>query len=140
MSMPTSFINNFLVQESISLMFVALGLSILGFAYGKLKTKEALYMHRWAMGGAVILTIASTAIIMVPSLYYYYITPEIDVLGGFSVLQIIHSILGVPTLALAILFTFNRLPQPTKKWMQLTAALWITSIILGAIIYYTMPS
>jgi uncharacterized membrane protein YozB (DUF420 family) len=77
---------------------------------------------------------------MFPSLYIYYAAPDIDALSGFSVLQIIHSILGVPTLALSVMFLFNRLPKPTKRWMQIMAALWIVGVVVGAIVYYTMPS
>lgn len=131
--------NSFLVQESISLMFVALGLAIIGFGYARLKTKESMQMHRWVMCGAVILTIASILFVMVPSLFIYY-TPGTDFFSNFSVLQIVHSILGIPTLALSMLFVFNRLPQPTKRWMRITAALWIVGIVLGAVVYYTMPS
>lgn len=135
-----SYLNSFLVQESISLMFVALGLAIIAFGYARLKTKESMHMHRWVMSGAVILLIASTLFVMVPSLFIYYAVPGTDLLGGFSVLQIVHSILGIPTLALSLLFIFNRLPQPTKRWMRITAALWIVGIAMGAVVYYTMPS
>ena len=139
-SMNTSYLNSFVVQESISLMFVALGLVIIGFAYGKLKTKDALYLHRWIMSGAIILSIISIALVMIPSLYIYYVTPEIDFFSNFSILQVIHSIEGIPTLALSLMFLFNRLPQPTKRWMRITAVLWIIGIALGAVVYYTMPS
>jgi uncharacterized membrane protein YozB (DUF420 family) len=77
---------------------------------------------------------------MIPSLYLYYAVPDIDFFSGFSVLQIIHSILGVPMLALSLMFLFNRMPKPVKRWMQITAALWIVGIVLGAFVYYTMPS
>jgi uncharacterized membrane protein YozB (DUF420 family) len=135
----TSYLNSFLVQESISLMFVALGLAIVGFGYARIKTKESFQMHRWAMSGAIILTIASTLFVMVPSFYIYYITPSIDLFSNFSVLQVVHSVLGIPTLALSVMYLFNRLPRPTKHWMRVTAALWIVGIVLGAVVYYTMP-
>jgi hypothetical protein len=60
MSMASvNYLNPFLVQESLVLMFVALGLAIVGFGYGKLKNKESLYMHRWVMSGAIVLFLAS---------------------------------------------------------------------------------
>jgi hypothetical protein len=138
--MAPSFVNSFLVQESIAIMFVSLGLAIIGFGYAKVKTKEAMIMHRWVMSGAIILGIASMFIVMFPSLYLYYAVPDVDALSGFSVLQIIHSILGVPTLVLSVMFLVNRLPKPAKRWMQVMAALWIVGIVIGAIVYYTMPS
>jgi uncharacterized membrane protein YozB (DUF420 family) len=138
--MAPSFVNSFLVQESISIMFVSLGLAIIGFGYAKVKTQEAMIMHRWVMSGAIILGIASMFFVMFPSLYLYYAVPEVDALSGFSVLQIMHSIVGVPTLVLSVMFLANRLPKPTKRWMQVMAALWIVGVVVGAIVYYTMPS
>jgi hypothetical protein len=136
----TGYMNSFLVQESISLMFVALGLAIIGFGYARLKTKESLQLHRWIMSGATILTIISIAFVMVPSLYLYYAVPNTDLFSNFSLLQLVHSIEGIPTLVLSGLYLFNRLPQPTKIWMRITAILWVVGIALGAVVYYTMPS
>jgi hypothetical protein len=135
-----SYLNSFLVQESISLMFVALGLVIIGFGYARLKTKESFQLHRWIMSGAIILNIASIAFVMIPSLYLFYTVPDINFLENFSVLQIVHSSLGFPTLALSVMFLFNQLPHPTKSWMRITAILWILGVVLGAVVYYTMPS
>ncbi len=140
---PTSgfnYMNSFLVQESIALMFVALGLAILGIGYGRLKTKEALQLHRWVMSGAVILNLISIFFVMVPSMFLYYINLSNNVASGFSILQIIHSVEGIPAVILSVMYLFNDLPQPTKKWMRILAVLWITSIALGALVYYTMPS
>ncbi len=135
-----NYMNSFLVQESISLMFVALGLAILGIGYGRLKTKEALQLHRWVMSGAVILNLISIFLVMVPSLFLYYIDLSNSVSSGFSILQIVHSVEGIPAVILSVMYLFNDLPQPTKKWMRITAVLWLTSIALGAAVYYTMPS
>ena len=135
-----NYMNSFLVQESISLMFVALGLAILGIGYARIKTKESLQLHRWVMSGAVVLTIVAIFFVMFPSLFIYYTTMSNSVLSGFSILQIAHSAEGVPAVILSVMYLFNDLPQPTKKWMKITAVLWIVSIVLGAVVYYTMPS
>ena len=135
-----NYMNSFLVQESIALMFVALGLAILGIGYARLKSKESLQLHRWVMSGAILLTLISIFFVMLPSLIIYYITPSYSLTSGFSILQIIHSALGVPPVTLTVMYLFNDLPQPTRKWMKITAILWIISIALGAIIYYTMPN
>ena len=142
MNMGTTFnyMNSFLVQESISLMFVALGLAILGIGYARLKSKESMQLHRWVMRGAVILTMVSIIFVMFPSLIIYYITPSISFISSFSILQLVHSAIGVPPVILTVMYLFNDLPQPTKKWMKITAILWIVSIALGAVVYYTMPS
>ena len=135
-----NYMNSFLVQESISLMFVALGLAIVGIGYARLKSKEALQMHRWVMSGAIVLSLISMAFVMLPSLVIYYINPSVGFFSGFSILQIAHSVEGVPAVILSVMYLFNDLPQPTKKWMQITAILWLISIALGALVYYTMPS
>jgi uncharacterized membrane protein YozB (DUF420 family) len=135
-----SYLNSFLVQESISLMFVALGLAIIGFGYARLKTKESLQLHRWMLSGAVILSMIAIFFVMFPSLYIYYTTPGVDVFSGFSILQIIHSIVGYPAVMLSVMYLFNDLPQSTRKWMRVAALFWIISIVSGALVYYAMPS
>ena len=142
MNMGNSFnyMNNFLVQESIAIMFVALGLTILGIGYARIKTKESFQMHRWVMSGAVVLTVVAIFFVMFPSLFIYYTTLSNNALSGFSILQLVHSAEGVPAVILSVMYLFNDLPKPTKKWMKITAVLWIVSIVLGAAVYYTMPS
>lgn len=137
---PSSYMNSFLVQESITLMFVSLGLAIVGFGYARLKTKEALQLHRWIMSGAIILSLVSIGFVMIPSIYIYYINPSYSVTSGFSILQIVHSAIGVPPVVLTGMYLFNDFPLPTQKWMRITAILWVLSIALGAVVYYTMPS
>ena len=135
-----NYLNSFLVQESISLMFVALGLAILGIGYARLRSKESLQLHRWVMGGATVLTLVSIFFVMFPALIIYYIDPSISFFSSFSILQIVHSAIGVPPVILTVMYLFNDLPKPTKKWMKITAILWLVSIVLGAVVYYTMPS
>lgn len=137
--MNFNYMNSYLAQESIALLFVALGLAIIGIGYARLRTKEGLQLHRWMMSGAVILSMASIFFVMFPSLYLYYSDPSYSLTSGFSILQIIHSVEGFPAAVLSIMYLFNDLPQPTKRWMQITAILWFTSIALGAAVYYTMP-
>ena len=130
-----NYLNSFLVQESISLMFVALGLAILGIGYARLRSKESLQLHRWVMGGATVLTLISIFFVMFPALIIYYIAPSINLFSSFSILQIVHSAIGVPPVILTVMYLFNDLPQPTKKWMKIAAILWIVSISLGAVVY-----
>ncbi len=135
-----NYLNPFLVQESISLMFVALGLAIIGIGYARIKTKEFFQLHRWIMSGATVLTLISIFFVMVPSLFIYYDNLSNSLFSSFSILQIAHSVIGLPPMALTIMYLFNDLPKPTKKWMRITVVLWIVSIALGAVVYYTMPS
>ncbi len=121
-------------------MFVALGLAIIGMAYGRIKTKEFVKLHRWIMGGSVVLVLVAIFFVMIPSIYLYYITPGNSYTSTFSVLQIVHSILGAPAIVLGVMYLFNDLPQATKKWMRVAIVFWLVSIALGAVVYYAMPS
>jgi len=129
-----------LEQESLMLIFVALGLGIVGMAFGRIKNKDSFQMHRWIMTGAVALNLIAILVVMLPSLVFFYINPDMNTSSSFSILQIVHSIVGFPAFTMALIFAFNDLPKQTKKWMITTAILWFTSIALGAIVYFTMPN
>jgi len=75
--------NSYLAQESIALMFVALGLAIIGIGYARLKTPESLKLHRWMMSGAVILSLTSIFLVMFLSLYFCYVI-QVTALLRFS--------------------------------------------------------
>jgi len=129
-----------LQQESLMLVFVALGLGIIGMAFGRIKNKDSFQLHRWIMTGAVALNFIAIIVVMLPSLVFFYINPNVNSYSSFSILQIVHGIIGFPAFTMAMIFAFNDLPKQTKKWMVLTAVLWLTSIALGAVVYFTMPS
>ena len=135
-----NYLNPFLEQESLTLMFVALGVGIIGMGFGRMRGKDFLQLHRWVMTGAVLLNLASVFLVMLPSLFGFYINPNVNLSSSFSILQTVHGVIGFPTVTMTLLFVFNDLPKPTKKWMRITAVLWITSIALGAVVYYIMPS
>ncbi len=44
-----------LEQQSMMLIFVALGLGIVGMAYGSIRSKDSFHLHRWIMTGAIAL-------------------------------------------------------------------------------------
>jgi len=136
--MNINYMNSYLPQESIAIMFVALGLAIIGIGYARLRTADGLRLHRWMMSSAIILTMISTFFVMFPSLWLYY-AEGYSATSGFSILQIIHSAVGGPVTVLSFMFLLNDLPKPTQKWMQITAALWFVSLALGAAVYYAMP-
>ena len=129
-----------LQQESLILVFVALGLGIIGMGFGRIKSKDSFQLHRWIMTGAVALNLIAILVVMIPSLIFFYINPTATISSSFSILQIIHAVVGFPAFTLALIFAFNDLPRPTKKWMIITAVLWLTSIALGAVVYFTMPN
>jgi len=140
MNMNFNYLNAYLQQESLTMMLVALGLAIIGIGYARIKTKESFQLHRWIMSGAVFLNLVAIFVVMFPSLLLYYIAPSNSMSSSFSILQIVHLTIGFPAVVLSVMYVFNDLPQPTKKWMRITAILWILSVALGAVVYYTMPS
>ncbi len=129
-----------LQQESLILVFVALGLGIIGMGFGRIKNKDFFQMHRWIMTGAIALNFIAILVVMLPSLVFFYIAPNVTAASPFSILQIIHAVVGFPAFTMAMIFSFNDLPKQTKKWMIITAILWLTSIALGAVVYFTMPN
>lgn len=93
------------------------------------------------MTSVIIMNIMSIFVVMFPSLISFYSDPVIpSMYSSFSNLQIIHSIVGIPTMTLGLSYAFNRLPKSTKMWMRVTTIIWLTSIILGAIVYFTIPN
>ena len=92
------------------------------------------------MTGAVTLNLIAILVVMFPSLIFFYIDPNVSFSSPFSILQIVHTAIGFPAFTLALIFVFNDLPTKTRKWMIITAALWFTSIALGAVVYFTMPN
>ncbi len=46
-------------QESLTLVFVALGLGIIGMAFGRIRSRESLMLHRWNMTRAIALNVVS---------------------------------------------------------------------------------
>ena len=133
--------NALLEQEALTLVFVSLGGGIIGIGFGWNKTKDFLKMHRFVMTSVIIMNIMSIFVVMFPSLISFYSDPVIpSMYSSFSNLQIIHSIVGIPTMTLGLSYAFNRLPKSTKMWMRVTTIIWLTSIILGAIVYFTIPN
>ncbi len=78
--------------------------------------------------------------VMFPSLYNFYTNPAMNDFSTFSIVQLIHGIIGFPAITISVIFAFNDLPKKTRKWMRYDAILWLTTIALGAIVYFTMPN
>lgn len=123
-----------------TLVFVALGIGIIGMAIARIRNRDSIQLHRWTMTGAIVLNLIAIGVVMLPSLFIFYLSPNLEMASSFSILQLIHAIAGIPAITFALIFALNDLPKPTKKWMRITASLWLTSIALGAIVYFTMPN
>ncbi len=92
------------------------------------------------MTGASLLNLVGVFVVMLPSGFNFYINPNVNMLSSFSFLQILHGIVGFPAITMAMIFAFSDLPKQTKKWMRVVAVLWVTSIVLGGLVYFTMPN
>ncbi|MCW3994825.1 MAG: DUF420 domain-containing protein [Candidatus Bathyarchaeota archaeon] len=126
-------------QATLTLMLVVLGTLLLGVGYGLLaKNKDGLKLHRWSMSVAIVLACIAIFLVMLPSAFRFYIDPDVEFYSSLSIFTIIHGIMGVPTIALGLIYALGDLPKKTKHWMRWTAVLWVVSIVLGGILYLDM--
>jgi uncharacterized membrane protein YozB (DUF420 family) len=126
-------------QTVLTLMFVVLGILIVGIGFGYIgKNKETLLQHRWTLTAALILTLAPTLLVMVPTMYRFYIDPDVMIFSGISITQLAHAAVSIPALATAIIYAFGRLPGNVKKGMRWTAILWVASIVIGVLLFLQM--
>jgi uncharacterized membrane protein YozB (DUF420 family) len=130
-----------LSQTVVTLMFVVLGVILIGIGFGYTssgKSKEALLQHRWTLTTALILTIIPVLLVMVPTMYRFYVDPDVMVFSSMSITQIIHTAFSVPALATAIMYASGRLPVNLKKSMRWAAVFWVASIVLGVLLFLQM--
>lgn len=126
-------------QTILTLMFVVFGIVFIGIGFGYLaKTKESLLQHRWVQTAAIALAGASIVLVMLPTAFRYYIDPDIEFLSSLSITTIIHGIVGVPAIVTGVIYALGDLPENVKKWMRVTAVLWIASIGLGTYLFLQM--
>jgi uncharacterized membrane protein YozB (DUF420 family) len=128
-----------LSQATLMLMFVVLGLLLNGIGFGRIvKTKESLLYHRWILSAAVVLTLLAVFLVMLPSAFRFYIDPDVMFFSNVSITTVIHGIVGIPAVATAVIYAFGDLPKKIRKWMRLTAILWIADIGLGVVLFLQM--
>ncbi len=126
-------------QTSLSLMFVVLGIILIGAIFSSTsKTKESLLRHRWTMSVAVLLASGAILLVMLPSAFNFFIDPNLQFLSSVSILTIVHGVVAAPAITLGLIYAFGDLPQKTKRWMQWAAILWVSSIILGLFLFLEM--
>jgi len=94
--------------------------------------------HRWSMTVALILTVASVSLVMLPSAFTFYTDTDLEFFSPLSILTLIHGVVGVPAITLALIYAFGDLPQKTKRWMRWAAIFWIASLTLGVIVFLEM--
>jgi len=107
-----------------------------GIGFGRVvKTKKSLLYHRWILSAAVMLTLLAVFMVMLPSAFRFYIDPDVMFFSNVSITTVIHGIVGVPAVATAVIYAFGDLPMKIRKWMRLTAILWIADIVLGVVLF-----
>ncbi|MCL4435352.1 MAG: hypothetical protein M1503_05700 [Thaumarchaeota archaeon] len=109
-----------------------------GIKYGRIRNVDSLKIHRNYMTAATIATIAGISFVMLPAFYRYYIDPDVEFYSTLSISTLMHAAVSGPALLLGVLFSLNRLPRNVKPWMRLTAALWISAIIVGVVLFIQM--
>ncbi len=96
--------------------------------------KKRFIEHSRVMTAVVILNAAGLIFVMAPSLFRYLISPlEIFSLTFFS--TSLHVLAGVSEIATGWAFVLNKKPLNLRLWMRLGFLLWVTSFILGFLIY-----
>jgi uncharacterized membrane protein YozB (DUF420 family) len=128
-----------IISETVlMLMLVALGLSLVGIGFGRVKSKEGLMQHRWTMSAAIIINLVAVVLVMLPTFFRYYTDPDVMVFSSLSLTTIIHGITGVPAVLTGLVYAFGKLPEKPKSWMRVTAFLWIANIVIGLVLFLQM--
>ena len=127
-------------QTVMSIMLVTLGVLLVGIGFGYLvKSKENLLQHRWVLSSAVTLALGAIFLGMLPSLIRYYADSDVEFYSSLSAVTIFHTIIAVPAVIMGVFYLFGFLPKKNlKKWMRLSAALWIASFIIGLVLFLQM--
>jgi len=128
-----------LSQTVLTLIFVVLGIILIGIGFGYTnKNKESLQQHRWMLTTALILTIIPVLLVMIPTMYRFYVDPDVMVFSSMSITQVIHAAFSIPALATAIMFASGKLPVNVKKSMRWAAFVWVASMVLGVLLFLQM--
>lgn len=126
-------------QTTLTIMLVVLGMVLIGIGFGFfIKSKEGRFEHRWVLSASLALTLGGILLVMLPAMINYYLDPDVDFFSSLSTTTIIHGIVGLPTITTSLIYAFGRLPKKIKKWMRITAFLWIISTLLGILLFLQM--
>jgi uncharacterized membrane protein YozB (DUF420 family) len=130
-----------LSQVTLTIMLVVLGIVLMGIGFAHIsKTQTSLRQHRWTLTAAVILSIGTIFLVMVPAFFIFYIDPDLQLLSPLSITALIHSAIGIPAIVSAVIYVFGDLPANIRKWMRITASLWIATVIIGVVLFLQMLS
>lgn len=125
-------------QTSLTLIMVALGLSLMGFIFGRLKGIEFLKAHRWVMTVSILVILIPIFFVMLPATFVFYTDSDVELASATSILTIIHGALGLPFTVLGLTYVFNDLPNDVRKWMRRISYLLILTIFFGLVLFLQM--
>jgi uncharacterized membrane protein YozB (DUF420 family) len=126
-------------QLSLTALLVALGIMLVGIGYGRfLKTKDGLLQHRWALSATVGLSIFAIFFVMMPTFFTFYTDSDLVPFSSMSITTLLHGAVGLPAFVSALIYVFGDLPSKTRKWMRITAGLWISTVLLGLVMFVQM--
>lgn len=126
-------------QTSLTIVLVALGVVLIGVGFGlAARNKESLLQHRWTMTSALVLALMTVIGVMLPTTYVFYTDPDLMFFSSISIVTLIHGIIAVPTIVLSLLYAMGDVPQKTKRWMRITAILWVVTVLLGVVEFLVM--
>ncbi len=128
-------------QASLTVMLVTLSVVLIGIGFGRIsKTKTNILQHRWTLTAALALALAAILLVMVPTAFQFYIDPDLQFLDALSITTLIHMGISVPAVVTALIYAFGDLPTNVKKWMRITATLWLGAMVLGVVLFLQMLS
>ena len=127
-------------QTVTSAMFVSLGIFLVGMGFGYVsKNEESLLQHRWILSSAIALTLCAIFFGLLPSLIRYYGDTDVEFFTALSAITILHAVVSAPAIVIGTYYVFGVLPKNNlKKWMRLTAAVWIASFAIGVFLFLQM--
>jgi len=115
------------------LQLIILAILLVGVRFGKKKTATSLKAHGRVMTLAVALNTVGILLVMLPS--FVIIVSEVlnPLTIGFPLISI-HAFFGVLAEGLGVTLVFKKFGN-VRRWMQLTTAFWLITIVLGISIY-----
>ena len=96
--------------------------------------KKRFITHSRIMTSVVILNAAGLIFVMAPSLFIYLASP-LEIFSFSIISTSLHVLTGIAAIATGMAFILNKKPLNLRLWMRLSFLLWVTSFILGFLIY-----
>jgi hypothetical protein len=128
-------------QATLSAMLVVFAILVMGFGFGRIsKSQESLKQHRWMLTSAVVLSLVAIFAVMIPAAFRFYIDPDPQFFEALSLNTLVHASLGTVAVVSAVVYVFGDLPVNVKRWMRVTAVLWVAALGLGVLLFLQMLS